>query len=70
MNSWQGEKAAVTRDIEAVALDRYTLETPDPKGVVLGFAAFDEATIRTGLIRLAAALGRRQQGRMAQSRIS
>jgi GntR family transcriptional regulator/MocR family aminotransferase len=58
MTSWQGEKAAATRDIEAVALDRYTLKSPDPKGLLLGFAAFDEATIRAGLIKLAAALGR------------
>jgi GntR family transcriptional regulator / MocR family aminotransferase len=70
MNSWQGEKAAATRDIEAVALDRYTLKSPDPKGLLLGFAAFDEAAIRGGLIRLAAALDRYQQGRMVQSCIS
>ena len=58
MTSWQAEKAAATRDIEVVALDRYTLKSPDPKGVLLGFAAFDEAMIRAGLIKLAAALGR------------
>jgi GntR family transcriptional regulator/MocR family aminotransferase len=58
MTSWQGEKAAEKRDIQAIALDRYTLNSPDPKGLVLGFAAFDEATIRGGLIRLAAALAR------------
>ena len=58
MTSWQAEKAAATRDLEVVALDRYTLKSPDPKGVLLGFAAFDEAMIRAGLIKLAAALGR------------
>jgi GntR family transcriptional regulator/MocR family aminotransferase len=58
MTSWQAEKAAATRGIEVVALDRYTLKSPDPKGVLLGFAAFDEAMIRAGLIKLAAALGR------------
>ncbi len=58
MTSWQGEKAAATRDIEAIALDRYTLESPDPKGLLLGFGAFDKATIRAGLIKLAAALAR------------
>jgi GntR family transcriptional regulator/MocR family aminotransferase len=57
MTSWQAEKAAATRDIEVIALDRYTLKSPDPKGVLLGFAAFDEATIRAGLIKLEAALG-------------
>jgi len=58
MTSWQAEKAAATRDIEVAALDRYTFKSPDPKGVILGFAAFDEAMIRAGLIKLAAALGR------------
>ena len=58
MTSRQAEKAAATRDIEVIALDRYTLKSADPKGVLLGFAAFDEATIRAGLIKLAAALGR------------
>jgi GntR family transcriptional regulator/MocR family aminotransferase len=58
MTSWQGEKAAAARNIEAIALDRYTLRSADPRGLVLGFAAFDEAAIRTGLSRLAAALGR------------
>jgi GntR family transcriptional regulator/MocR family aminotransferase len=56
MNSWQAEKAAATHEIEVTALDRYTLRAPDPNGVLLGFAAFDEATIRAGLIKLAAAL--------------
>ena len=58
MTSWQGEKAAATRDIEVAALDRYTLKSPDPKGLLLGFAAFDDAAIRAGLIKLTAALDR------------
>lgn len=58
MTSWQGEKAAATRDVDAIALDRYTLKSPDPKGLLLGFAAFDETTIRAALIKLAAALAR------------
>jgi GntR family transcriptional regulator/MocR family aminotransferase len=58
MTSRQAEKAAATHGVEAIALDRYTLKSPDPKGVLLGFAAFDEATIRAGLVKLAAALGR------------
>jgi GntR family transcriptional regulator/MocR family aminotransferase len=59
MTSWQGERAAAAHDIEAIALDRYTLQSPDPKGLLLGFAAFDEAAIRAGLIKLAGALSRR-----------
>jgi GntR family transcriptional regulator/MocR family aminotransferase len=59
MDSWQAEKEAATRGVEIVALDRYTLKRPDPKGVVLGFAAFDENAIRKGLLQLAAALERK-----------
>ena len=59
MNSWQAEKQAATRGVEVIALDRYTLKRPDPKGVVLGFAAFDENAIRKGLLQLAAALERK-----------
>jgi GntR family transcriptional regulator/MocR family aminotransferase len=57
MTSRQAEKAAAIHDIEVVALDRYTLKSPDPKGVLVGFAPFDEATIRAGLVKLAEALG-------------
>src|SRR5262249_31675638 len=59
MTSRQAETAAAEHGIEAVALDRFTLKRSDPKGVLLGFAAFNEATIRKGLIQLAAALSRR-----------
>ena len=58
MASAQAEKAAARNDVEVVALDRYTLKSADPKGVLLGFAAFDEGAIRAGIIRLAAALQR------------
>jgi len=57
--SRQAEKAAAAHKVEAVALDRYTLKSADPKGLLLGFAAFDERAIRAGLIKLAAALGQR-----------
>ena len=59
MTSREAETAAAAHGVEAVGLDRYTLKRPDPKGVLLGFAAFDEATIREGLDRLAAALSPR-----------
>jgi GntR family transcriptional regulator/MocR family aminotransferase len=58
MSSRQAETAAAANGIEAVALDRYTLKVADPKGVLLGFATFDEDAIREGLVRLAAALSR------------
>lgn len=56
MGSRQAEKAAATRGIDVAALDRYVLKRPDPKGVLLGFAAFNETEIRRALPRLAAAL--------------
>lgn len=59
MTSREAEAAAVAHGVEVIALDRYTLKRPDPQGVILGFAAFDEAAIREGLVRLAAALSRR-----------
>jgi GntR family transcriptional regulator / MocR family aminotransferase len=59
MDSWQAEKEAATQGVEAVALDRYTLNRPDPRGVLLGFAAFDEAAIRKGVLQLAAVLERK-----------
>ncbi len=55
-DSWEAEKKAATHGVEVIALDRYTLERPDPRGVLLGFAAFDETAIRRGLRQLAAAL--------------
>lgn len=58
MSSWQAEKQAATRGVDIGALDRYTLKRPDPRGVVLGFAAFDEGAIRKALVQLAAALER------------
>jgi len=59
MSSLQAETAAAAHGLETRSLDRFTLRRPDPKGLLLGFAAFDEATIRQGLVRLAAALSRR-----------
>jgi len=64
MTSRQAETAAAAHGVEVLALDRYTLKRPDPKGILLGFAAFDEAAIRKGIVQLAAALGR--QMRQAQ----
>ncbi|HEY6243776.1 MAG TPA: PLP-dependent aminotransferase family protein [Pyrinomonadaceae bacterium] len=56
MSSRQAEKAAASQGVEVIALDRYTLKRSDPKGVLMGFAAFDEKAIRKGLVQLAKAL--------------
>jgi len=41
------------------------LKRPDPKAVLLGFAAFDEKAIRKGLVQLAGALERRNAPRLS-----
>ena len=59
MNSRQAEKLAASQGIEVLAVDRYTLRRPDPKGLLLGFAGYDESAIEEGLMRLAKALRQR-----------
>jgi GntR family transcriptional regulator/MocR family aminotransferase len=59
MTSRQAESIAAANGLETRALDRFTLKRHDPKGLLLGFAAFDEKQIHSGVIQLAAALGRR-----------
>jgi GntR family transcriptional regulator/MocR family aminotransferase len=56
MSSRQAEAAAAARNIETRALDRFTLRRPDPRGLLLGFAAFDEKAILQALPSLAEAL--------------
>lgn len=56
MDSREAEAVARAHGVDVFALDRYTRDVPDPKGVLLGFAAFEEAAIRKGLAQLAAAL--------------
>ena len=63
MTSRRAEKLAADRGIEALAVDRFTLRRSDPRGLVLGFAAYDEAEIRQALVRLAQALGSRDPSR-------
>ncbi len=58
MTSRQAETAALANNVNTKALDRFTLQQPDPRGLLLGFASFDEKTIRQGLVRLTEALGK------------
>jgi len=60
MTSRQAEAIAAQHGLETRALDRFTLKRPDPKGLLLGFAAFDEKAIRAGVVQLATALSRRK----------
>jgi GntR family transcriptional regulator / MocR family aminotransferase len=55
MTSRQAELLAAAQSVEVLAVDRCTLRRPDPNALILGFAGFDEAAIRQGLIRLAKA---------------
>jgi GntR family transcriptional regulator/MocR family aminotransferase len=59
MTSRQAESAAAAQGIDVMALDRFTAKRADPRGILLGFGAFDESTIRTAVARLARALDRR-----------
>jgi GntR family transcriptional regulator/MocR family aminotransferase len=55
MSSGDAEKAAFAAGVETLSLDRYTLSASDPRGLLLGFASFNEAAIRDGMRRLARA---------------
>ena len=61
MASGEAEARAAASGIETRALDRFTLKHRDPKGLLLGFASFDERSIRAGTIQLAAALSARKR---------
>ncbi|HEY3454705.1 MAG TPA: PLP-dependent aminotransferase family protein [Bryobacteraceae bacterium] len=56
MSSSEAEKAASAAGVETLSLDRCTLAAADPKGLLLGFASFNEAAIREGVRKLARAL--------------
>jgi GntR family transcriptional regulator / MocR family aminotransferase len=60
MSSRQAESAAMSQGIETLALDRFVLSRSDPKGLILGFAAFDHRAIKRGVANLAMALAKRQ----------
>jgi GntR family transcriptional regulator/MocR family aminotransferase len=49
-------RAAAARGLVLWPLSRFRIETAGRKGLVLGFAEYDEATMRTGLERLAEAI--------------
>ena len=63
MTSRQAESIAAENGIETRALDRFILTRHDPRGLLLGFAATDEKTIRAGTIQLARALSRQNRSR-------
>jgi GntR family transcriptional regulator/MocR family aminotransferase len=56
MRSHDAERACSAQGVETLSLDRYTIEAPDPKGLLLGFAGFNEDAIREGMRKVAKAL--------------
>jgi GntR family transcriptional regulator/MocR family aminotransferase len=56
MDSQQAEAVLLGRGIETMGLHRFVLRRPDPRGLLIGFAAFDEKAIRRGVGLMAAAL--------------
>jgi len=56
LTSKDAERRAAASGIETRSLDRFTLKCPDPRGLLLGFAAFDEKAIQRGVVKLAQAL--------------
>jgi GntR family transcriptional regulator / MocR family aminotransferase len=63
MTSREAEDAAAIDGVETMGFHRLTLARPDLRALVLGFAAFDETSIRNGVICLAKALERSPRGR-------
>jgi GntR family transcriptional regulator / MocR family aminotransferase len=56
MSSQEAETALVELGVESLGMHRFALSGDDPRGVVLGFAAFDEKEIRRGVLQMARAL--------------
>jgi GntR family transcriptional regulator / MocR family aminotransferase len=56
MSSQEAEAALVEHGVESLGMHRFALNGGDPRGVVLGFAAFDEKEIRRGVLQMARAL--------------
>ncbi|HEX4770910.1 MAG TPA: PLP-dependent aminotransferase family protein [Bryobacteraceae bacterium] len=59
MTSQEAESAAAAHGLDVLSLSRFCFKCSDPGGILLGFAAFDEASIRKRLRQLAAALNPR-----------
>ena len=58
MTSREAEATLIEHGVDALGMHRFTLSGDDPRGVVLGFAAFDEKEIRRGVVQMAHALAR------------
>ncbi len=56
MPSDDAERRATAQGVETLSLDRYTIQAADPRGLLLGFAGFNESSIKDGVRKLARAL--------------
>jgi GntR family transcriptional regulator / MocR family aminotransferase len=56
MTSLEASKLAQLRNLEAWPLDRFAIARKDLRGLILGFAAFNEREIRSGVMELSRAL--------------
>lgn len=56
MSSRAAETAGLAKNIDTMGLDRLTLRRTDLNGLVMGFAGFDEGSIRSGIATLTGAL--------------
>jgi GntR family transcriptional regulator/MocR family aminotransferase len=68
MTSREAEEAASAHDVETMGAHRFTLGNSDVRGLLLGFAAFDDRQIRIGVERLGAALEQSKRQRHGQMR--
>jgi GntR family transcriptional regulator/MocR family aminotransferase len=56
VSSKRAENLAAQNNLETMALDRFALQRRDLRGLLLGFAAFNQSEIRKGILGLAKAL--------------
>src|ERR1022692_2884015 len=68
MTSREAEEAASAHNVETMGAHRFSLGNADVRGLLLGFAAFDERQIRIGVEQRGAALEQSKRQRHGQMR--
>jgi len=58
MRSQEAADLARRQGLEVWPLDRFTMARDDPRGLILGFAAFNKREIRAGVVKLVRALSK------------
>jgi GntR family transcriptional regulator / MocR family aminotransferase len=62
MGSQEAERLLIEEGVQTIGMHRFVAKAADPRGVLLGFAAFDEKEIRDGAMLMARALERKSAG--------